>query len=130
MNEKPSFGIAPAIPILRIFDEEKAREFYCGFLGFSVDWEYRETEELPLYMQISRDRMQLHLSEHHGDSVPGIRLFIPTEKIERLADDLKAKNYKYANPGIATMPWGRELEVTDPFGNRLTFCRQESDSGS
>lgn len=25
-------------PILRIFDEAKAREFYVGFLGFKVDW--------------------------------------------------------------------------------------------
>ena len=27
------------IPILRIFDVEKAKEFYVGFLGFAVDWE-------------------------------------------------------------------------------------------
>jgi catechol 2,3-dioxygenase-like lactoylglutathione lyase family enzyme len=30
-----------AIPILRIFDLEKARDFYVGFLGFRVDWEHR-----------------------------------------------------------------------------------------
>jgi catechol 2,3-dioxygenase-like lactoylglutathione lyase family enzyme len=28
-------------PILRIFDEAKAREFYVDFLGFKVDWEHR-----------------------------------------------------------------------------------------
>ena len=32
------FGITP---ILRIFDEAKAKEFYVDFLGFSVDWEHR-----------------------------------------------------------------------------------------
>jgi len=26
--------LAPAVPIVRIFSEEKAREFYVGFLGF------------------------------------------------------------------------------------------------
>ncbi len=26
------------IPILRIFDEAKARAFYVDFLGFTVDW--------------------------------------------------------------------------------------------
>ncbi len=26
------------IPILRIFDVEKAKEFYLDYLGFSVDW--------------------------------------------------------------------------------------------
>src|SRR3954468_24119707 len=29
------------IPILRIFDVEKAREFYLDFLGFSMDWDHR-----------------------------------------------------------------------------------------
>ena len=28
-------------PVLRTFDEAKAREFYFGFLGFQVDWEHR-----------------------------------------------------------------------------------------
>jgi catechol 2,3-dioxygenase-like lactoylglutathione lyase family enzyme len=28
-------------PILRIFDDAKAREFYVGYLGFEVDWEHR-----------------------------------------------------------------------------------------
>ena len=27
------------IPILRMFDVEKAREFYVGYLGFSVEYE-------------------------------------------------------------------------------------------
>ena len=26
------------IPVLRIFDEAKAREFYCDFPGMKVDW--------------------------------------------------------------------------------------------
>lgn len=28
-------------PILRIFDEKKASEFYVDVLGFTVDWEHR-----------------------------------------------------------------------------------------
>ena len=39
-------------PILRIFDEAKARESYIDFLGFKVDWEHRFENGLPLYMQI------------------------------------------------------------------------------
>jgi len=27
-------------PILRMFDEARAREFYVEFLGFTVDWEH------------------------------------------------------------------------------------------
>jgi hypothetical protein len=42
-------------PILRIFDEAKAREFYVDFLGFKIDWQHRFEESLPLYLQISKD---------------------------------------------------------------------------
>jgi Glyoxalase superfamily protein len=35
-----------AIPILRIFDVGKAREFYIDFLGFQIDWEHRFNEDL------------------------------------------------------------------------------------
>ncbi|MEZ5592989.1 MAG: glyoxalase superfamily protein [Gammaproteobacteria bacterium] len=109
-------------PILRIFDEAKAREFYVDFLGFRVDWEHRFAEGLPLYMQISREDCILHLSEHHGDCSPGAALRIETDQLEALQRELHARYYRYARPGIDEMPWGsRDMSVNDPFGNRLTF---------
>lgn len=41
------------IPVVRIFDEQKAREFYLGFLGMQVDWEHRYEAGFPLYLQVS-----------------------------------------------------------------------------
>ena len=109
-------------PILRIFDEAKAREFYVDFLGFRVDWEHRFEEGLPLYMQISKDGCIVHLSEHHGDCSPGAAMRIETNELEALQTQLLAKAYKYARTDIEEMPWGgREMSVRDPFGNRLTF---------
>ena len=64
------------VPIFRIFDEAKAREFYIGFLGFQIDWEHRFEEDLPLYMQVSRGGLTLHLSEPHGDACPGSTVFV------------------------------------------------------
>ncbi len=49
-------GLSGITPILRIFDEAKAREFYVDFLGFSVDWEHRFGDNFPQYMQVSRDK--------------------------------------------------------------------------
>ena len=40
------------VPILRIFDVAKAKEFYLDYLGFRTDWEHRF--EPGLYMQISK----------------------------------------------------------------------------
>ena len=52
------------IPVLRIFDEAKAREFYLDFLEFALDWKHRFEPDLPSYMQVSREDCVLHLSEH------------------------------------------------------------------
>lgn len=30
----------------------------------------------------------------------------------------------YARPGPEIVDWGKELNLTDPFGNRLRFCEQ------
>jgi catechol 2,3-dioxygenase-like lactoylglutathione lyase family enzyme len=117
-----------AIPILRIFSVEKAKEFYLDFLGFTLDWEHRFSEDLPLYAQVSRSGLTLHLSEHHGDSTPGSAVFIPMGDIDALHQELSVKQYRYARPGVETVDWGKELNITDPFGNRLRFCQQISNS--
>lgn len=78
----PAITLKKAIPILRMFDEAKAREFYLDFLGFSVEFEHRFEADLPLYLGLSRDGLQIHLSEHHGDASPGATIFVPTQNIE------------------------------------------------
>jgi hypothetical protein len=35
--------------------------------------------------------------------------------------ELTARAYGNARPAIVTQPWGRDMPVTDPFGNRLIF---------
>jgi hypothetical protein len=115
-----SFG--KTTPILRIFDEAKAREFYVDFLGFAVDWEARFEPGLPLYMQVSKGQCVLHLSEHHGDCSPGAAIRIQTDDLDAFQKQLIGKRYRYARPGIEDMPWGtRDMSISDPFGNRLTF---------
>ena len=115
--------LSPPTPVLRIFDEAKAREFYCDFMGFAVDWEHRFGDDFPIYLQVSQGDCVLQLSEHHGDATPGGHLRITCDDIDGFAADLKAKSYRYAKPGDPeVMPWGtREIALTDPFGNRLTF---------
>lgn len=109
-------------PILRMFDIVKAREFYLDFLGFQIEFEYRFAEKAPLYMGIVRDGCGLHLSEHHGDGSPGAAARIEVKDIDGLHQELIGKRYAYARPGLEYTPWNtKEVTVTDPFGNRLTF---------
>ena len=114
-------------PILRIFDEAKAREFYLDFLGFKIDWEHRFSDDAPIYIQISKDDCVLHLSEHFGDCCPGSAMRIRCEKVDAYQKSLLAKKYKNAAPGVEDAPWGtREMSIKDPFGNRLTFTSEIS----
>lgn len=122
-------SIQPAIPIFRIFSVEKAMEFYRDFLGFQVDWEYRFGESFPLYCQISRSGMLMHLSEHAGDASPGARVFVPMQGIRYLHAELIGKEYSFMRPGLEQADWGLEMTVTDPFSNRITFCERDIKAG-
>ena len=116
-------GFERVIPVLRIFDEAKAREFYLDYLGCSVDWEHRFEPGMPVYMQVSRGNLVLHLSEHAGDGTPGSAVFVRTAGLEAFHAELTARRYKYYRPGIREQSWGlRDMTVTDPFGNRITFA--------
>jgi uncharacterized glyoxalase superfamily protein PhnB len=114
------------IPVLRIFDVDKAKEFYLGFLGFKLDWEHRFGENFPLYSQVSRPDIVLHLSEHHGDATPGAAVLISMKGIDDYQRELSAKDYRYYKPGIEEMPWdARVMQIIDPFGNKLRFSESK-----
>ena len=118
-----SITLRPVIPVLRMFDEVKTREFYVGFLGFHVVFEHRFGDDFPLYMGIRRSNVTLHLSEHHGDCAPGAMIRIGIDDVGALALELSGKDYRYAKPGWPQRTeWGSlELTLTDPSANRLVF---------
>lgn len=113
--------LTDAIPILRSFDEAKAKAFYVDLLGFTIDWEHRFQPDFPLYMQVSRDGLRLHVSEHHGDATPGSTTFVHVRDLDALHAELSARG---SHAGIEPGPNEnmRVLSVWDPFGNRLRFA--------
>ena len=114
----------PVVPILRSFDETKAREFYVGWLGFHVDFEHRFEPGTPLYMGVSRGDCVLHISEHHGDGSPGACIRVRVDDLEALHAELQSRPYKNYRPGLEDQPWGaREMVVQDGASNRIVFFR-------
>jgi hypothetical protein len=80
------------------------------------------TRGAPLYMQVSRGGLVLHLSEHHGDCCPGSTVFVWMTGIEEFHREITGKGYKYLRPGIETTFYDSKcVEVIDPFGNRISF---------
>lgn len=110
--------------ILRMFDVEKAREFYVGYLGFQVTWEHRFGDNFPLYMEVARGGCIIHLSEHHGDCTPVSALRIPVSDTAALHAEFTGSDYRFLKPGYDSSE--KEICLTDPFGNRLIFFQPEA----
>ena len=125
-----TFSGRSAIPILRVFDLDKAHEFYVDYLGFTVDWNHQPDERGPAYLQISRGALVLHLSENHGDGTPGSGVCVPAVGVRELHAELQAKDYPFLNPGIEPSPGderGACLHLLDPFGNKLFIDERAKD---
>ena len=117
-------GFSAPIPILRIFDEDKARAHYLDYLGFTVEFEHRFEPGTPIYMGLVRDDCRINLSEHHGDGTPGAYVRIRVDDLEAYHAELVAKPYKYWRPGLVDTDWGtREMTIGDGFGNKIIFYR-------
>jgi uncharacterized glyoxalase superfamily protein PhnB len=129
ISNKSNKTMKSSTPILRIFDVEKAKEFYLNFLEFELDWEHRFEDEMPLYMQISNGGCIIHLSEHHGDCSPGACIRIEVDNIRLFHANLLSKKYNYSRPGIEKTSWNtQEVSVIDPFGNRIVFFESMQDN--
>lgn len=116
-----------AIPIIRIFDEAKAKEFYLSFLGMRLDWEHRFEDGFPIYMQVSKGNLVFHLSEHSGDCTPGSKVFVNVTELDELFKEITSKPYKYNKPEVEMAPWGsRAFTVIDPFSNKVLFNEQSN----
>lgn len=121
-------GISAPVPVFRSLDEARAREFYIGYLHFSIEWEHRfDYAQSVLYMRLRRDQFVLDLSEHHGDGTPGSTVWVPVSDVTALHNELHATGYDRMNPGIdVDSPGGPTMEVIDPFSNTIRFCQTNS----
>ncbi|MEM7299626.1 MAG: glyoxalase superfamily protein [Pseudomonadota bacterium] len=116
---------APPIPILRSFDETKAREFYLDFLGFDLVFEHRFDPNAPLYMGVQLGGCHLHISEHFDDACPGAAVRIEVDDVRAFCRELNAKKYKNARPEVMKQSWGfYDMAIDDPAGNRIIFCTE------
>ncbi len=103
------------IPIFRVADGEATAAWYAR-LGFGVVGEHRFAPDLPLYLFLERNGIALHLSEHTGDARPGTLVYFWVDDVDEIAAEFGAE--------IHDQPWGREIKLTDPDGNRLRIAER------
>jgi catechol 2,3-dioxygenase-like lactoylglutathione lyase family enzyme len=97
-------------PILRAEDAQASAAWYAR-LGFVQQWEHRFEPGFPLFLCISRGPIQIFLSEHRGDALPGTLLYLYVGDVEAVATEFEV--------AVKEAPWGQEVHLTDPDGNRL-----------
>ncbi len=116
-----------AIPTFGISDYQTAFEYYISFLGFVIDWEHRFGQTDPVYMQISRNGLTLHLSENKRFGT-NVIVFVETKKLNEFHKEIQNKTPTIKLPDILRTNWQTlQLEMIDPFGNLLRFNENLSD---
>lgn len=126
----PRRATTSTIPILRVFAEERALEFYVEFLGFRLDFGGPAGGAgTPFYGQVIQGETTLQLSEQPYDPGPGATVAINLTGLDRLRDRLQDRYGAMGSrvwgpavwvPDIQEMPWKtRVMTIADPFGNHL-----------
>jgi catechol 2,3-dioxygenase-like lactoylglutathione lyase family enzyme len=109
--------------VLRVAESKRAEAFYCGQLGFKLDFVNRGDADDPCYFGVSRDGVALHLSSHGGDSVPGAAVNVMTGNIDALYRAFVATGVPIAL-APTDQTWGaREMYIRDPDQNALRFIQ-------
>ena len=116
-------------PQLFVSDVNRACEFYCAKLGFTLVFSYGNP---PYYAQVGRDAAHLNL---RCVEQPVIDLKVQSEELLSVsmtvatADEIKLLYLEFHSAGVAfaqslkKQPWGaRNFIVKDPDGNLLLFA--------
>jgi len=107
------------ISMLRVAKARESQRFYCDKLGFEVSWEHDPGDSEPVFLEVRRDDVALHLSEHEGDGPPGVQVYDNVSDARALYDEFTGKGVEIAE-APAEAPWGELVfEVRDPDGDIL-----------
>ncbi len=102
--------VEEVIPVLRVADAVAAATWYER-LGFTKQWEHRFEPGMPAFVSIACGHVRLFLSEHQGDARPDTLIHL-------VAGDIDAIVAEFGRPA-GDPPYGCEIELRDPDGNRL-----------
>ena len=117
--------IREAIPLLHVSNAAAAQSFYCGLLGFKLEFAHRPqgVDADPCYLGISRDGVWILLSSFSGDGVTGGVVNLLVDDVDALHRDFVGKGVAIDTPPV-DQSWGnREMYVKDADRNSLRFLQ-------
>lgn len=99
------------VPFLRVADAEETARWYAR-IGFREEWRTRSAPHLPLFLAITNGTGRIFLSEHTADAHADGLVYVYVDDVDAVAAEF-GKEPELMYYGI------REIELTDPDGNRL-----------
>jgi catechol 2,3-dioxygenase-like lactoylglutathione lyase family enzyme len=105
------------VPVFRVADADAALGWYQR-LGFVEVGRHQFEPGFPWYVFVRRGDVHLHLSEHTGDAPPGSLAYLYVDDLDAVAEEFGV--------AIDEQEWGRDVELTDPDGNRVRVGEDRS----
>lgn len=111
------------IPILKVIDVIRAKEFYVDIMGFKVEWEKRFDEKSSIHMILSYKHIILYFTGYDDVAASESSVFIEFSGLKKYHGFLMERKTEYMITDLNMTPWeSLNMEVIDPFGNKLLFC--------
>jgi catechol 2,3-dioxygenase-like lactoylglutathione lyase family enzyme len=104
--------IGQPVPELPVSDLERARDYYCGKLGFKREW------ALPEIAAASRGPVAIFFRLSKSPITPQTHWMF-ADDVDATYAEMQASGAVIADP-IANKPWGlRQFTIQDPDGHRF-----------
>ena len=122
MKTKPT--IDNIVPVLSVGSYEETVSHYVEWLGFNVDWEYRE-EQLPFVISITRDGFSFMLTEldtsSESETSTGSWTVIYVSDIEAMSEELNSRRSNSVKVQLYPPLNIAQVHVKDLWNNLLVF---------
>ena len=116
MKTKPT--IDNIVPVLSVGSYEETVSHYVEWLGFNVDWEYRE-EQLPFVISITRDGFSFMLAESETSNGSWTTIYV--SDLEEMSEELNSRRSNSVKIELYPPNDIAQIHVIDPWKNLLVF---------
>lgn len=111
-------------PVFGVRSFQKAVEHYRDWLGFTLEWEWREAPGQPAIGAFTRDDASFMVNEFPDAPGPA-ELHLDVKNLDALIDEWNARRPGSARAHIGPPGEFPEVRITDPWGNTIAFEGKE-----
>lgn len=113
--------LQPLRPALSVGNYEQAIDHYVNWLGFHLDWDWREAPGQPTIASLSRDGVSFFIGDAPDAGNGPARIHLTVKNFDALVDEWNARRPGSVEVRIAPPYEFPDAPITDPWGNVFVF---------